>query len=124
MHNLQSAQQLLGNVREHGVGVALDDFGTGFSSLSYLKALPLDVLKIDQSFVAGIEHDRQDRAIVKTIVDLADNLQLATVAEGVETTEQAEVLRSYGVDELQGYLFARPLPVADFEVWLEQHYRR
>lgn len=85
MLDLQSAQQLLGRVREQGVGVALDDFGTGFSCLAYLKALPLDVLKIDQSFVAGIEHDAQDRAIVKTIVELADNLHLATVAEGVET---------------------------------------
>ena len=122
MHDLQAAQRLLGAVRAQGVSVALDDFGTGFSSLAYLKALPLDVLKIDQSFVRGLEHDPQDRAIVKTIVDLAENLQLATVAEGVETQPQADVLRSFGVHELQGFLFAKPMPVAEFEPWLAAHY--
>ncbi len=122
MHDLQAAQRLLGAVRAQGVAVALDDFGTGFSSLAYLKALPLDVLKIDQSFVRGLERDPQDRAIVKTIVDLAENLQLATVAEGVETQLQADVLRAFGVHELQGFLFAKPLPVAEFEPWLAAHY--
>lgn len=122
MHDLQVAQSLLGAVRAQGVSVALDDFGTGFSSLAYLKALPLDVLKIDQSFVRGLETDPQDRAIVKTIVDLAENLQLATVAEGVETQAQADVLRAFGVHELQGFLFAKPMPVAEFEPWLAAHY--
>ena len=122
MHDLQVAQSLLGAVRAQGVSVALDDFGTGFSRLAYLKALPLDVLKIDQSFVRGLETDPQDRAIVKTIVDLAENLQLATVAEGVETQAQADVLRAFGVHELQGFLFAKPMPVAEFEPWLAAHY--
>ena len=122
MHDLVSAQALLDRVRAQGVGVALDDFGTGFSSLSYLKALPLDVLKIDQSFVRGLETDPQDRAIVKTIVDLAQNLQLATVAEGVETAAQADVLRAFGVHELQGYLFAKPLPALEFEDWLARYH--
>lgn len=122
MDDLQSAQELLGVLRSQGVTVALDDFGTGFSSLAYLKALPLDVLKIDQSFVRGLEHDVRDHAIVKTIVDLASNLQLATVAEGVETEDQAQLLRSMGVQELQGYWYAKPLPADAFDDWLRPRY--
>lgn len=122
MHNLESAQRLLGSMRGMGVGVALDDFGTGFSSLAYLKVFPVDILKIDQSFVRGLENDPQDRAIVKTIVDLAGNLHLGTVAEGVETEAQAALLRAFGVDELQGYLFAQPMPALEFEDWLQRHY--
>lgn len=122
MHNLESAQRLLGSMRGMGVGIALDDFGTGFSSLAYLKAFPLDMLKIDQSFVRGLENDPQDMAIVKTIVDLAGNLHLGTVAEGVETEAQAQALRQFGVDELQGFLFAKPMPAEAFETWLQEHY--
>jgi len=121
MHNNTLAQDLLGQIRALQVGVALDDFGTGFSSLAYLKTFPLDVLKIDQSFVRNLETDLQDRAIVKTVIDLADNLGLRTVAEGVETEAQASVLRRLGVHELQGYLFAKPMPASAFEAWLEQH---
>jgi diguanylate cyclase (GGDEF)-like protein len=117
--NLTGVQQLLAEVRKHGVSVALDDFGTGLSSLSYLRTLPLDIIKIDRSFVSDLAVDPQNHAIVKTIVDLANNLQLSTVAEGVETAAQAQVLRSLGVDELQGYLFARPMPADVFETWLE-----
>jgi len=124
MHNVELAQRLLERIRAQGVGVSLDDFGTGFSSLSYLKTFPLDVLKIDQSFVRGLESDPQDRAIVKTIVDLAQNLGLRTVAEGVEAAAQATVLHDLGVNELQGYLFARPMPVEDFEAWMDQHQPR
>lgn len=123
MDNTAAAHNLLCQLRALGVAVALDDFGTGFSSLAYLKAFPLDTLKIDQSFVRGLEHDPQDKAIVQTIVDLANNLQLATVAEGVETEAQAQVLRQLGVDELQGYLFAKPLPAQEFVHWLQHHYR-
>ena len=123
MDNTAAAQDLLYQLRALGVAVALDDFGTGFSSLAYLKAFPLDTLKIDQSFVRGLEHDPQDKAIVKTIVDLANNLQLATVAEGVETEAQAQVLRQLGVYELQGFLFAKPLPAQEFVHWLQHHYR-
>lgn len=121
MQNTELTQDLLGQIRALGLGVALDDFGTGFSSLAYLKTFPLDVLKIDQSFVRSLEKDPKDRAIVKTIVDLAQNLGLRTVAEGVETCAQATVLRELGVDELQGYLYAKPMPVEAFEAWLGQH---
>ncbi len=116
--NVIGAREMLREVRQSGVTVALDDFGTGLSSLAYLKSLPFDVIKIDQSFVKGVETDRQNHAIVKTIVDLANNLQLFTVAEGVETQAQAEVLRSLGVHELQGYHFAYPMPADAFEAWL------
>lgn len=118
MDNLAAAKELLCQIRRMGVSVALDDFGTGFSSLAYLKAFPLDILKIDQSFVRGLDDNPRDAAIVKTIVDLASNLELNTVAEGVETQVQADVLRRLGVDELQGFLFAKPMSAADFEVWL------
>lgn len=121
MQNTELTQDLLGQIRALGLRVALDDFGTGFSSLAYLKTFPLDVLKIDQSFVASLEKDPKDRAIVKTIVDLAQNLGLRTVAEGVETPAQAYVLRTLGVTELQGYLYAKPMPVDAFEAWLAQH---
>jgi diguanylate cyclase (GGDEF)-like protein len=121
MHNMELAQALLARIRAHGISISLDDFGTGFSSLAYLKTFPLDVLKIDQSFVRGLESDAQDRAIVKTIVDLAKNLGLHTVAEGVETRAQATLLHALGVDELQGYLFAQPMPVDAFEAWMRDY---
>lgn len=122
MHHLQTAQQQLTRIRDLGVRVALDDFGTGFSSLAYLKTFPLDVLKIDQSFVRGLETDPQDQAIAQTIVDLASNLQMRTVAEGVETAQQARLLADYGVQELQGYWFAKPMPAAEFETWLRANH--
>ncbi len=98
----------------------MDDFGTGFSSLARLKTYPLDVLKIDQSFIRGIERDPADVAIVKTIIELANNLNLGTVAEGVETEGQADIMRELGVKEMQGYLFAKPMPAADYLAWWQQ----
>lgn len=112
--------EFLRQIRASGVGVSLDDFGTGFSSLARLKNYPLDVLKIDQSFVRGIASDSADLAIVKTIIELANNLQLGTVAEGVETEGQASILRELGIKELQGYLFAKPMPAADYLAWWQQ----
>lgn len=97
----------------HGMGVAIgiDDFGTGWSSMTYLRNLPVDFVKVDRSFVAGITTSHEDRAIVRAILDLARALQLGTVAEGIETLEQLEVLRELGCEVGQGYLIGRPAPV-------------
>jgi diguanylate cyclase (GGDEF)-like protein/PAS domain S-box-containing protein len=102
-------------LKEFGVCFAMDDFGTGYSSLSYLKSLPLDQLKIDQSFVRTIASDNADRVMVMAIVDLGMNFELDVVAEGVETEEQFTLLHRYGCGNFQGYLFSKPLPVAEFE---------
>ena len=105
---------LLERLRELGVGLALDDFGTGYSSLSYLKLLPVQQLKIDRSFVEGIGCNAGDEAIVRTVIELAGRLGFEVVAEGVETTQQAEFLAGLGCEQLQGYLHGRAVAPAEF----------
>jgi EAL domain-containing protein (putative c-di-GMP-specific phosphodiesterase class I) len=104
----------LTEIRELGVRVSVDDFGTGFSALSYLKHLPVDTLKIDRSFVSGLPDDRSDVAITRTILALAANLGLETVAEGVERPAQARFLALHGCSELQGNLYGGAVPAAEF----------
>ena len=111
MDQSESGIRALGRLRDLGIRLVLDDFGTGYSSLSYLKHLPLDTIKIDRTFVAGIEHVA-DRSIVDAVIALAHGLGIGVVAEGIETTWQAERLRELGCDLGQGYLFSRPVPAA------------
>ena len=103
-----------------GVRMAIDDFGTGYSSLSYLQRFPVDLLKIDRSFVTDLPANTNNAAIVDAIVTLAHGLRLEVVVEGVETVEQLEFLRAHGCDEGQGYYFGRPLPLIEFQTLLEQ----
>jgi EAL domain-containing protein (putative c-di-GMP-specific phosphodiesterase class I) len=106
------------SLKAAGVRISLDDFGTGYSSLSYLKRLPLDQLKVDQSFVREMLSSIQDEAIVRTVVSLAQNMDLDVIAEGVETEEQRQFLQSIGCFSIQGYLLSRPLRIHDFNVFI------
>jgi EAL domain-containing protein (putative c-di-GMP-specific phosphodiesterase class I) len=111
---------LLQSLREGGVRIGIDDFGTGYSSLAYLHRLPLDLLKVDRSFVNGMNDTDENAAIVRTIVALADNLSLDTIAEGVETAEQLEELVKIGCKYGQGYFFSRPLAAQQVAGLLQQ----
>ena len=115
MDNEQYAKDVLGELKNLGLKVSIDDFGTGYSSLSYLRDLPADLLKIDQSFVQGLEENAADAEIIRLVTDLAHNLGLATVAEGVEKVEQLAKLREMRCDLAQGYYFSEPLPAGEME---------
>lgn len=119
IHDPERGRQVLDRIVAQGVRIAIDDFGTGFSSLAYLKRLPLHALKIDRSFVAEMASSEHDAAIVRSTVGLAHSLGLEVVAEGVEDTATLEALKQQGCEQAQGYFYSRPLPAAELEAWLE-----
>ena len=119
LENIEDTIVTMNALSEIGVRISLDDFGTGYSSLQYLKRLPLDQLKIDQSFVNDIATDSSDKAIVATIIVMAQSLNLDVIAEGVETEEQKQFLEIAGCRHYQGYLFSKPVPIKQFEALLK-----
>ncbi|WGG48964.1 putative bifunctional diguanylate cyclase/phosphodiesterase [Rugamonas sp. DEMB1] len=124
MHNIDRVIGIMDRITALGVTLSLDDFGTGYSSLSYLKRFPIDTLKIDRSFTTGIPGDANDCAIASTIISIAQQLKHKVIAEGVETVEQLAFLKSSGCDEVQGYLFARPLTAEAFEQALRENWQQ
>ena len=124
MRDADASEVILQQLHSMGVRIAIDDFGTGYSSLLYLKRLPASELKIDRGFVADLEHDPEDRAIVAAIVALGKTLDLQIVAEGVETTSQQAFLTELGCDSLQGYLLGKPLPAVEFLAAMADHDNR
>ena len=116
--NLAVVANTLHAIRASGISIAVDDFGTGYSTLNYLQKLPVDIIKVDQQFIRDIPHSTEDMTLVKAVIAMAHSMGLDVVAEGVETEEQASFLRKHSCEELQGYLFSRPLPADEFEVML------
>jgi len=114
MYNTENTIHMLAELRNMGIRIAIDDFGIGFSSLSHLKQFPIDIIKIDRSFIKDIPGDQSDEAITDAIIAMGKSLKLKVVAEGVETAEQLQFLSDRGCHEIQGYFFSRPVPAADF----------
>ena len=121
MYHPAAAIEVVRRLRTLGVLLSIDDFGTGYSSLSYLKQFEVHKLKIDQSFVQHINQDGHDQSIVRAILGMASSLGMLTIAEGVETAAQRDELERLGCNEVQGYLFSKPLPAAEFEAFVRQH---
>ena len=121
MGNLEKAKAMFQTLYEMGIHLSLDDFGTGFSSLSYLRQLPISTLKIDKSFVDDIPQDADSSTMVTTIITMARHLKLITVAEGVEESAQLEFLRQNQCTQIQGYYFARPMPADTFVDFIRKH---
>ena len=119
MSHPSKAQAKLEAISRTGIKLAIDDFGTGYSSLAYLQVLPADVVKIDQTFVRTLFIDERKQMLVKAMVALSRDLDYRVVAEGVETREALEFLKTIECDEAQGYLFARPMPPAALIEWLQ-----
>ncbi|NOQ88977.1 MAG: EAL domain-containing protein [Gammaproteobacteria bacterium] len=122
MHDLSRAGKILNKLSGAGLQLAIDDFGTGFSSLNYLKNLPIDTLKIDKSFIQDMHNSSNDHAIVKTIIELGHNLNCRVVAEGVENQQTIDSLNLLGVDILQGFFYRKPLSSGDLQVWLTKNF--
>ena len=121
MQNVECTMRVLEAIKSLGITLAIDDFGMGYSSMSLVKKLPIDVLKIDRSFVREITSDTNDKAIADAIITLGRALDLTVVAEGVETVEQEAFLRAHNCDEVQGYLVSKPVPADEFAAFLANH---
>jgi EAL domain-containing protein (putative c-di-GMP-specific phosphodiesterase class I) len=115
MEGSVAVREVLSDLKTLGISISVDDFGTGYSSLSYLKRFPIDALKIDRTFVRDIPANQDDAAIVRAIIAMSHSLRMKVIAEGVETEDQQQFLRSEGCDEIQGYLSGRPVPPE--ELW-------
>lgn len=120
MANIDHGAEVLRSLSKLGIIIAIDDFGTGYSSLSYLKRLPIDQLKIDRSFVMEMDHDDNDAAIVRSVIDLGHNLGIKVIAEGVERSNSMAILRTLGCDAAQGYHISRPMPAAQLDTWFQE----
>ncbi|MFT7219428.1 MAG: EAL domain-containing protein (putative c-di-GMP-specific phosphodiesterase class I), partial [Candidatus Azotimanducaceae bacterium] len=120
MKDLNRNTAMLSDLKNLGVNISMDDFGTGYSSLSYLKRLPLTTLKIDKSFIMDIQDNEDDQEITRAIIAMGQSLNLATLAEGVETEEQLAILSCYGCDYIQGYYYSKPLPADDMTNYLQR----
>jgi EAL domain-containing protein (putative c-di-GMP-specific phosphodiesterase class I) len=119
MQDAERTTRILTELKALGLGTSIDDFGTGYSSLSYLIRLPLDILKLDRSFVSRMDKNKESRQIVHTIISLADNLGMDVVAEGIETVEQADELKLLGCQYAQGYFFSKPINKGSVEALLK-----
>jgi EAL domain-containing protein (putative c-di-GMP-specific phosphodiesterase class I) len=119
MQHAEFTVPVLKKLKAMGVRLAIDDFGTGYSSLSYLRQFPIDTLKVDQSFVQGINADTDDATIINAVINMGGNLKHRVIAEGVETVEQVAFLQAHGCDEGQGYYFSHPVPASQFAKLLE-----
>ena len=123
MHSPELAASVLCKLNNMGLRISIDDFGTGYSSLAYLKNLPVHELKIDHSFIMNIANDKSDVSIVKSTIELAHNLGLSVVGEGVESKESWDILNDLGCDIIQGYFFSKPLPIKEFNTWHAKYSR-
>ncbi len=122
VHDINDVREKLHELKEYGVKISIDDFGTGYSSLRYLQELPIDIIKIDRSFVKNLAVSESDAMIVETILSMAKHLGKYTIAEGVETEEQLAFLRKHGCDAYQGYLHSKPMSSDSFSKLLDENF--
>ena len=121
MEDSSNAIELMQQLHDRGISLTIDDFGTGYSSLSYLKHFPVKTLKIDLSFIRDMTKSKKDRKMVASIIALAHNLDIQVVAEGVETEEQLNILKDFGCNIVQGFLFSKPVSAESMKVLIEDH---
>ena len=122
--NADDLMKVMERLRSKGYEIEMDDFGSGYSSLNMLSSMPVDVLKMDRGFILNIEHSEQDFRLVELILDIAENLKMPVIAEGVETENQMAMLKNAGCDLVQGYYFSRPVPPDVFESFIEREKKK